>query len=67
MAIHHGQLKQNTLIPRAGPIVGYILVVVVSGCSTPVTDTSANVTVGNQHQQEYEMTAYVVEDSIRAR
>lgn len=51
---------------RIVPLVGVILVVVVAGCSTPFADTSADVTVENQHQQAYELTAYVVADSISA-
>lgn len=51
---------------RVLPIVGVILVVVVAGCSVPFADASAVVTVENQHQQEYELTTYVVEDPIGA-
>jgi hypothetical protein len=47
-------------------MVGVILVVLVAGCSTPFADTSADVTVENHHHQAYELTAYVIEDSISA-
>lgn len=51
---------------RIVPLIGVMLVVVVAGCSTPFADPSADVTVENQHQQAYELTAYVVADPIGA-
>jgi hypothetical protein len=59
-------LRSNVLMTRSVPIIGVILVVVVAGCSAPFADTAADVTVENQHHQEYELTAYVVADSIGA-
>lgn len=51
---------------RVMPTVGFILVIVVAGCSVPMANTSADVTVENHYPQRYELTAYVIEESVGA-
>lgn len=43
-----------------------ILAVVLAGCSVPYADARATVTVVNENSQAYELTAYVITESVGA-